>query len=175
MTSKSITPLETSKTTAVPFTKEQTEFIASVRTHYTDRNHSQISDGDIVKFLLGQKGSEANALQKIGENLEWKLTYSLAGICNEDFSALSRSGKLYFSGGFDLDGFPIVIFRANRHFYDDYDHNVRFVVHFVERIKIAGLHKVTLLVDRFDMKSENTDDLFIKHLAAVFQVHFRVF
>jgi hypothetical protein len=162
---RSIAPLQTKF-----LVKEHQSFITHVRTHYSDRNHEQISDVDIVRFLVGQKMHEVNALEKIGKNLEWKIDYSIDGICEEDFLSLSRSAKLYFSGGFDKDGHPIVIFRANRHFYDDYDFNVRFVVHFVERMKLAGMARCTLIVDRFDMKSENNDDLFIKYLAQTFQV-----
>jgi hypothetical protein len=39
-------------------------------------------------------------------------------------------------------------------------------------MKSAGMSRCTLLVDRFDMKAENNDDLFIKHLAQIFQPHY---
>ncbi|KAL3899056.1 MAG: hypothetical protein SGCHY_002315 [Lobulomycetales sp.] len=159
-------------TASTSFSSEELDFIRSVRKEFAERNHHHISDDDIVKFLVGHKHKQSTALEMIDKNLSWKLEYGLDTICHEDFSTLASSAKLYFSGGYDREGHPVVIFRSNRHYYDDYDHNVRFVVHFVERMKRAGLGRVTLLVDRFDMTADNTDDLFIKHLAQVFQPHY---
>jgi hypothetical protein len=83
-------------------TTDEINFISRVRTHYSDRNHHQITDADIIRFLVGQKCHHENALEKIGKNLEWKISYSIRNIHEEDFSVLSKSAKLYFSGGFDL-------------------------------------------------------------------------
>ncbi|CAB1110115.1 unnamed protein product [Ectocarpus sp. CCAP 1310/34] len=78
------------------------------------------NDRVLHRFITARNGNVDIALKMLLEHLEWRITYKLDTILDEDLSGTGVSHEFYWSG-FDRDGRPCLVFRACEHRKSDSD------------------------------------------------------
>ncbi|KAI8818543.1 CRAL-TRIO domain-containing protein [Fimicolochytrium jonesii] len=131
-----------------------------------------------AKFFQMYAGDGDLAVRAIAKLLVWREGYDWFTLPQEDYADQMASGKLYFEG-VDRDGFPVLIFRQERHLAkadpDGIARNVRFLIWFMDRAIRDGTIKsrVTVFLDRINVGSANTESLaFIRHAVPQLQTAF---
>jgi hypothetical protein len=131
-----------------------------------------MEDEALAKYLIARNDSVEKATEQLKKAVEWKAEHwpVLKSSCMKEVT----SGKLYMRG-VDKEGRPLLIFRTRFSFPKerDLEESARMLVFFAEHVMRAlpdDMSKYTLLVDRTDHKSENTDMDLMKHVSSQFQV-----
>ncbi len=132
------------------------------------------SDETIARFLIARNGIVDKASVLLANHIEWKKTNLpvLKSSCINEI----RKGKMYLHGC-DLEGHPLLIYRVRMNLPRERD------IEEMGRMSLWWLFlslrhlppdktKITLLFDRSDFKSENSDIEFMQHLTPLFQAHF---
>ncbi|TPX60894.1 hypothetical protein PhCBS80983_g01436 [Powellomyces hirtus] len=130
---------------------------------------TQLTDWWKLMFLSTHKGDIDATLHAIERLLVWRQSYGWNDLPNENFPAELAAAKFYFHKR-DMEGFPVLIWRMDRHTasknQEEVEHNVRFLVWFMEKAIREGIiqNRVTILIDRLHITSHNTESLqFVRH------------
>ncbi|KAJ3333574.1 Motile sperm domain-containing protein 2 [Blyttiomyces sp. JEL0837] len=134
-----------------------------------------ITDDELKRFLLYQKGNAQAAMKSVMGTLDWKMSYRIDTILEEDFSDMDRCGKLRWCGR-DKEGHPIMVWRHIKHFPEQFqlERDVRYIVYCLEKGKESGIiaDRITVIVDRIGMTQANYDSHLVKILLSIFQHHY---
>ncbi|CAN0541367.1 unnamed protein product, partial [Ectocarpus sp. 12 AP-2014] len=112
-------------------------------------------DRVLHRFITARNGNVDIALKMLLEHLEWRITYKLDTILDEDLSGTGVSHEFYWSG-FDRDGRPCLVFRACEHRKSDSDgasptveEKVRYYCQLLERgfRDFSPAYKFCLILD----------------------------
>eukprot|EP00903_Cladosiphon_okamuranus_P016533 g15252.t1 len=112
-------------------------------------------DRMLHRFITARNGNVEVALKMLLEHLDWRVSYKLDGILDEDLSGAGVSHEFYWSG-FDREGRPCLVFRACEHKKSDPDRSgptveekVRYYCQLLERgfRDFAPAHKFCLILD----------------------------
>ncbi|CAM9470392.1 unnamed protein product, partial [Ectocarpus sp. 8 AP-2014] len=112
-------------------------------------------DRVLHRFITARNGNVDVALKMLLEHLEWRTTYKLDTILDEDLSGTGVSHEFYWSG-FDRDGRPCLVFRACEHRKSDSDggsptveEKVRYYCQLLERgfRDFSPAYKFCLILD----------------------------
>lgn len=130
------------------------------------------SDDILARYLIARNNDYELACAQLERALTWRAAHFpiLKKSCLKELS----TGKLYIRG-VDKEGRPLLIYRSRFSFPKDRDleecarMNVWFAEH-LKRIMPENMTKYTLLVDRTEHTSENTDMELVKHLSTQLQV-----
>ena len=131
-----------------------------------------LNDDILARYLIARNDDLTKACEQLQRAIEWKAAHYpiLKASCLKEIN----SGKLYIRGH-DKEGRPLLIYRSRNSFPKerDLEECARMLVWFAEHIQHKmpdTMTKYTLLIDRIDHKSENTDMDLMKHVSAQFQV-----
>eukprot|EP00752_Nemacystus_decipiens_P001571 g1532.t1 len=112
-------------------------------------------DRMLHRFITARNGNVDVALKMLLDHLDWRVSYKLDTILDEDLSGAGVSHEFYWSG-FDRDGRPCLVFRAAEHRKSDPDgasptveEKVRYYCQLLERgfREFAPAHKFCLILD----------------------------
>jgi len=155
------------KSQDIDVTKFKEKYIVKMREAFPG-----INDDTLARYLIARNGDATKAIEQLQRALEYKALHYpiLKSTCLKEIN----SGKLYIRG-VDKEGRPLLIYRSKKSFPNDrdLDEAARMLVWFAEHVqrRLPGnMTKYTLLIDRVDHKSENTDMDLMKHVSAQFQV-----
>ncbi|CAN0291771.1 unnamed protein product, partial [Hapterophycus canaliculatus] len=84
------------------------------------RYRGYTQDRVLHRFITARNGNVDVALKMLLEHLEWRISYKLDTILDEDLSHARVSHEFYWSG-FDREGRPCLVFRACEHKKSDSD------------------------------------------------------
>lgn len=126
------------------------------------------SDDTLARYLIARKDDYELACAQLDRAISWRAAHY--PILKSTFMKELSTGKLYVRG-VDKEGRPLLIYRSRLSFPKtrDLEECARMNIWFVEHIKRLmpnNMTKYTLLVDRTEHTSENTDIELMKHLSA---------
>ncbi|CAM9292423.1 unnamed protein product [Pylaiella littoralis] len=122
---------------------------------YVARYRWFTTDRVLHRFITARNGNVSVALNLLLEHLEWRVSYKMDTILDDDLSGAGVSHEFYWSG-FDREGRPCLVFRAAEHRKADSDgagptneDKVRYYCQLLERgfRDFAPAHKFCLILD----------------------------
>lgn len=132
------------------------------------------SDETLARFLIARNNNKEKAAELLVGHLFWKKENwpILKSSC---LSELSK-GKMYVHGT-DKEGHPLLVYRACLNNANDRDLEemgklVCWWMATALSVMPRDKSKITILIDRTDYESKNTDYEFVKHLSPIMQNNF---
>ncbi|CAM9380218.1 unnamed protein product, partial [Phaeothamnion confervicola] len=108
-----------------------------------------LTDFTLSRFLTARNGNVELAAQLLLDHLEWRVSYKIDGILQEDFSDIA-SEKEFQWFGFDLTGHPCLLWRPSAHVAAaDVGRNVRHFCYLLEKglREFSPAQTFTLVID----------------------------
>ena len=131
-----------------------------------------VCDDILARYLIARNNDFEKASEQYTRAMNYRREYFpiLKTSCLKEIS----TGKLYIRGT-DKEGRPLLVFRSRMSFPKerDLEEASRMLIWFAEHVSKrmpANMSKYTLLIDRTEHKSENTDMDLLKHLTGKFAV-----
>ncbi|KAJ3120484.1 hypothetical protein HK098_004572 [Nowakowskiella sp. JEL0407] len=124
---------------------------------------STLSDTEIEKWLISNKGHRGKALSALSESLTWRKSLNIPNLLSTDFSEFEATRMLQFSGK-AVDGTPVLILNgAQRKIPKDFkerDKEIKFFFYVLEKARVDGIFKDQLIViiDRTNMSRAQQSD-----------------
>ncbi|KAJ3103833.1 Ribosomal RNA-processing protein 7 A [Phlyctochytrium planicorne] len=153
-------------------------FLSTVRELYKEDNVDVFNDQELAKFLIAQKGHMGKAMSALAETLAWRKSFGVdKTLMEEDFKDLDGTGKAQFFGR-ARDGTPILVINLSRHTTPKdapaRDREIRYIVYVLERARQDGIlmDKMTVIVDRANITSGQSDTTVIKTVIPILQKHY---
>ncbi|KAI9175380.1 hypothetical protein H9P43_006741 [Blastocladiella emersonii ATCC 22665] len=135
-----------------------------------------MTEVEVYKFLVANKGDEAAARARIRATLEWRRDFNFASIATEDFGDLEASGKFYALPHPTTTGRTVHVWRSRLHMPDppSLPRLVRFMIRQVYFLWRQGraADRIVLLVSRDGASPKHRDLAMAKEVAATFNAHF---
>ena len=106
-----------------------------------ERYGDQITDAAACsRFARGAKGNVAKAVDMFKTHLEWRMSYNLESIVDEDFTDLKAYDELYW-GGRDKDGVMTLMWRYASTFAIYAEREILKTVHILLMPLICSAHQ----------------------------------
>ncbi|XP_020269112.1 CRAL-TRIO domain-containing protein C3H8.02 isoform X2 [Asparagus officinalis] len=123
----------------------------------------------ILWFLKDRKFSVEDATAKLLKAIQWRKEFGVAELSEESVKNMYRTGKAYVHDFLDINGRPVLVVVASKHFpsKQDTSENEKLCVYMVEKAisKLPdGVEEILGIVDLRGFGVENGDVGFLKFL-----------
>lgn len=149
--------------------------IQNIQTLKEKYSNTSLDTQDIARFLIARNNDIIKADELIASHLAWRSDPSNTVRKQDCLNEISK-GKIYVHG-YDKEGHPLIVFtsRLNNCKERDIQEMTKMAIWWLETSLLlmpTDKTKYTLLVDRSNHKSENTDIELIRAVGKVFQDNF---
>ncbi|KAK4350548.1 hypothetical protein RND71_029861 [Anisodus tanguticus] len=131
----------------------------------------------ILWFLQDRKFSVDDAVSKLHKAIIWRREFGVSDLSEESVKSIAETGKAYVHDNFDVNGRPVLIVDASKHFpqKQDPDDDEKLCVFLIEKALTrlpAGKQDILGIFDLRGFGTENADLKFLTFLFDVFYYYY---
>ncbi|XP_004236232.1 uncharacterized protein [Solanum lycopersicum] len=131
----------------------------------------------ILWFLKDRKFSVDDAVSKLHKAIRWRHEFGVSDLSEESVKNSAETGKAYVHDSFDVNGRPVLIVDASKHFpqKQDPDEDEKLCVFLIEKALSrlpAGKQDILGIFDLRGFGTENADLKFLTFLFDVFYYYY---
>ncbi|KAJ0989019.1 hypothetical protein J5N97_007375 [Dioscorea zingiberensis] len=131
----------------------------------------------ILWFLKDRKFSVEEAVAKLTKAIKWRQDFGVSMLSEDSVKSLYNTGKAYVHDFLDVNGRPVLVVVASKHFpgKQDATENERLCVHLIEKALSKCPPATEEILGIFDLRGFSTDNgdlLFLKFLIDVFYYYY---
>nr|XP_010936590.1 uncharacterized protein LOC105056179 isoform X9 [Elaeis guineensis] len=123
----------------------------------------------ILWFLKDRRFSVEDAVAKLTKAIKWRQDFGVSELSEESVKSLYGTGKAYLHDFLDINGRPVLVVVASKHFpaKQDPSDNEKLSVFLIEKAlrKLpSGTEEILVIIDLRGFRVENADVQFLKFL-----------
>lgn len=131
----------------------------------------------ILWFLKDRKFSVDDAVLKLHKAIRWRHEFGVSDLSEESVKSIAETGKAYVHDNFDVNGRPVLIVDASKHFPQKQDpiEDEKLCVFLIEKALSrlpAGKQDILCILDLRGFGTENADLKFLTFLFDVFYYYY---
>ncbi|KAI3920852.1 hypothetical protein MKW92_053324 [Papaver armeniacum] len=127
----------------------------------------------ILWFLKDRKFDIEESVSKLTKAIKWRQEFNVSELSEESVERLARTGKAFVHDCLDVNGMPVLVVVASKHFPDKEDQieNEKLCVFLIEKALSRlpdGKEEILGIFDFREFGTENSDFEFLRFLFDVF-------
>ncbi|KAM0944185.1 putative CRAL-TRIO lipid binding domain, CRAL/TRIO domain superfamily [Dioscorea sansibarensis] len=131
----------------------------------------------ILWYLKDRKFSVEEAVAKLTKAIKWREDFGVSVLSEESVKSLHNTGKAYVHDFLDVNGRPVLVVVASKHFPEkqDANENERLCVYLIEKALSKcppGTEDILGIFDLRGFGTDNSDFFFLKFLIDVFYYYY---
>ncbi|KAF5199935.1 Motile sperm domain-containing protein [Thalictrum thalictroides] len=131
----------------------------------------------ILWFLKDRKFDVEAAVAKLSKAIKWRQEFDVSKLSEESFKRIAGTGKAYIHESLDVNGRPVLIVVASKHFpaKEDSIENQKFCAFLIEKALKRLPNEEGEILGIFDLRGfgvENADLEFLKFMFDVFYCYY---